>query len=482
MMEANYEAIIGLEVHVELKTATKIFCSCPTAFGAAPNTQCCPVCLGLPGALPTLNRRAVELGVLAGLAFDCEISRDSRMARKQYFYPDLPKSYQISQDQAPLCKNGHLTIGDTEGKERRIGIARIHIEEDAGKLMHIGEETYVDCNRAGVPLIEIVSEPMLHSGAEAVAYLKSLRARLVTFGISDCRMQEGAMRCDVNVSVRERGSDFYGVRTEIKNVNSFSFVEKAIKYEVDRQISLLKKGEEILSETRRYDEASGTTVRMRLKERAEDYRYLVEPDLLPIHLDKSDIERLSSALPERPDLRARRLATQYEIPLSDARVLVSERAMADYFEEAAAHSHFPEILVHLLLSDLLRFCRTEPFCSPVRAARLCEVADLMGRRVINSGTAKKLLIRLTEGDFSPAAVVEAEELGLVTDRAILLSYAERAMAELPRAVADYRAGKRAAMHALQGKMMAMSGGRADPERCEELLLRKLNMEEVEDHV
>lgn len=471
-MDTVYEAVIGLEVHAELRTATKIFCACPTDFGAEPNTQCCPICLGMPGTMPTLNRRAVELAVRAGLALGCEISRVSKTDRKQYFYPDLPKAYQISQDASPLCKNGSLTV-TVNGCERRVGIARIHIEEDAGKLIHRGEDTLVDCNRCGVPLIEIVSRPDIRSAAEASAYLRALRGILLTCGVSDCRMQEGSLRCDVNLSLRRRGEEQLGVRTEIKNLNSFAFVEKAIAYEIKRQSAALDRGEVLRPETRRYDVPSGETRTMRVKERAVDYRYLPEPDLLPISVDAETVARIRAELPELPRARAERLATEYGIADADAAILVGEPLLADFYERAAGQTSYPTVLVHLILTDLLRTCSFDPFTSPVSDNRMAELAELLGRGVINSATAKKLLSRLCAADLDLRETVEREDLAQITDRARLTETVCEVLAANPRAVEDYKRGKTAALRALQGQAMARTAGRAEPRLLELLLVEAL---------
>lgn len=471
-MDTVYEAVIGLEVHAELRTATKIFCSCPTTFGAPPNTQCCPICMGMPGTMPTLNRKAVELAIRAGLALGCEISEVSRTDRKQYFYPDLPKAYQISQDNAPLCRSGSLTVR-VDGQKRRVGITRIHIEEDAGKLIHRGEETLVDCNRCGVPLIEIVSAPDLRSAAEASAYLRALRAILLTCGVSDCRMQEGSLRCDVNLSLRPRGSEEMGVRTEIKNLNSFAFVEKAIAFEIARQSEALCRGEIIEPETRRYDVPSGETRLMRRKERSIDYRFLPEPDLLPIRVERETVARIAASLPELPAARAARLCADYEIADADAAVLVTEPLLADFYERAAEHTKYPILLVHLILTDLLRSCAWDPFVSPVSADRMAELAELLGNGMINSSTAKKLLARLIESDFDPKETVEREGLAQITDPAILAQTVQAVLAANSKAVRDYLNGKTAAMRALQGQAMARTAGRADPRLLESLLLDAL---------
>ncbi|MBR2019036.1 MAG: Asp-tRNA(Asn)/Glu-tRNA(Gln) amidotransferase subunit GatB [Clostridia bacterium] len=473
MSNQAFEAVIGLEVHAELLTATKIFCSCSTAFGAEPNTQCCPICMGYPGAMPRLNRRAVELAIRAGLALGCEIAEVSQTDRKQYFYPDLPKAYQISQDESPLCKNGFLTVSTKEGT-RRVAISRIHIEEDAGKLIHRGAHTFVDCNRCGVPLIEIVSAPDLRSPEEASAYLRKLRSILLTCGISDCRMQEGSLRCDVNISLRPFGSETFGVRTEIKNLNSFAFVEKAIAYEIARQTEALLQGNVPIPETRRFDAAAGKTYPMRAKETSVDYRFLPEPDLPPIWVSEEDIERLRTTLPELPDARALRLAQAYGLTVYDASVLVSEPQLADFFEAGAGKTDYPKLLVNLLLSELLRHCASDPFSSPVSASRLAELSQLMGEGTVNSATAKKLLLRLLDGDLDPRLTVKREGLAQVRDREQLLTLAERAMEEQPRAVTDYRNGKSAALRALQGKVMALSGGRADPILLESIFLELLS--------
>ncbi len=473
MRTSDFQAVIGLEVHVELKTATKIFCSCPTGFGAAPNTQCCPTCMGLPGAMPMLNREVVKQAVRAGLALGCKISTHSHADRKQYFYPDLPKAYQISQDAIPLCSDGGVEI-KTEDGLRRIGIRRIHIEEDAGKLIHTGDRTLIDCNRCGVPLIEIVTAPEMHSPSEAGACLRALRDILVACGISDCKMHEGSMRCDVNVSLARQGEAHEGgVRSEIKNINSFAFAEKAIAYEIQRQSELLCRGEALQSETRRYDAARGVTQLMRVKESAVDYRYLVEPDLLAIHLSDAEIEALRDTLPELPGDRAARYIQTYGISASDAAILSSDSALSAYFEEAVAACRYPVLLTNLLITELLRESGEEDFCSTVASASLATLADLFGEGTINSTTTKKLLARLMVGNFDLRAAVKTEGLEQLRDPQALAGIIEAVLAENPQAVADYLRGKCAASRALLGRAMKKTEGRADPILLERLLAEAL---------
>ncbi len=468
MSSPEWEAVIGLEVHAELKTKTKIFCSCAVDFGAPPNTNVCPICMGLPGAMPSLNRHAVELALRAGLALQCRISSCSGIDRKQYFYPDLPKGYQISQDTDPLCRNGRLRFS-LDGEEREVGICRIHIEEDAGKLIHEGDQTMIDFNRCGVGLIEIVSEPTIRSASEAAAYLRALRGVLLACGVSDCRMQEGSLRCDVNVSVRPTGSSEMGVRAEIKNLNSFSFAEKAIVYEIDRQIEAQTAGIPLEPETRRYDAAQGKTVRMRVKETGVDYRFLPEPDLPPIHVTEAELSEIFATLPELPDERRRRLVRDCRLTEYDAAVLVSDPLLADYFEVAVEGCAYPKLCANLLLTDLLRVCESDPFFSPVPPSRLRALSELLGEGVINSATAKKLLVRMIEEDLDPYETVRRENLMQIRDRERLTALVDEVMCENPQAVCDFQNGKTAALRALQGKVMAKTGGRADPILTEQLL-------------
>ena len=477
MIFADYEAVIGLEVHAELKTKSKIFCSCATAFGATPNSQCCPICMGLPGAMPSLNRRAVELAIKAGLLLHCEIARHSRIDRKQYFYPDLPKAYQISQDTHPLCKNGYLDL-TCASETLRVGIERIHIEEDAGKLIHGAEATLVDYNRCGIGLIEIVSKPDLRTGEQAAAYLRTLREVLLAADISDGKMQEGSLRCDVNLSVRKRGESVFGVRTEIKNLNSFSFVQKAIEYEFGRQCEILLSGGEVERETRRFDEQTGKTYSMRTKESAADYRFLIEPDLLSIAVDERELERIRGELPEMPAERAQRLMQRFSIRESDAKILVSDRWLADYFEATVAHTNAPLSALNLILGELLRMSEGECFSSPILPRRVGELADLLDTGIINSSTAKKLLSRLVTGDFDPREIVDREDLAQIRDEAVLREVIVRVLDENPRAVRDYLGGKTNAIRALQGRAMAQTGGRADPVLLEMLLPKMLNGSDV----
>ena len=481
----GYEAVVGLEVHAELKTRTKLFCGCSTAFGAPPNTQCCPVCAGLPGGLVAgrLNRRAVELALLAGLALGCDIAGYSHMDRKHYFYPDLPRGYQLSQDGEPLCRGGYLEFA-AAGVPTRVRIARVHLEEDAGKLLHTPQGAMLDCNRCGVPLIEIVTEPDLRSGAGAAAFLRELRAVLLACGISDCRMQEGSLRCDVNLSVRRIGEETLGTRTEIKNINSFAFVEKAIAYEAGRQLEELARTGQVRQRTLRYNPAAGRTEVMRDKERAADYRFLREPDVPELCVSRATVERLRRELPELPAARRARLQTAYGMRAEDAATLTALPGLAEFFGQAAAASAYPDLVLNLLLSDLLRLCPGEPFVSPVSPGQLAELADLAGEGSVNRSTAKRLLPRLAGTQESPRALAEREQLTQIRDPGRIAAWAAQAVAELPRPAADYRSGRSNALQALQGRLMALSGGRADPVQAAQALraLLETNREEEESHV
>ena len=468
----GYEMVIGLEVHVELKTKTKIFCSCKTDFGAAPNTQCCPVCMGFPGTLPVLNQQVVHYAVLAGLATGCEITRFSKQDRKNYFYPDLPKAYQISQYDLPLCVDGHLTIETPDG-EKRIGITRIHIEEDAGKLVHDAEHgTLIDCNRCGVPLIEVVSEPDIRTPQEAVAYLQKLRAVIAYTGVSDCKMNEGSLRCDVNLSIHKPGEPF-GTRTEMKNLNSFQSVQKAIEEEYRRQVEAVEKGEAIMQETRRFDQTTGKTSSMRRKENANDYRYFPDPDLAPIVTSDETISAWKSELPVLPDDRKAKYMADFGLTAYAAEQLVSDKALAEYFEAACANSRASKVLGNLMITEIFRLLPPESAAIPISPAHMGRLADMVEEGVISSGVAKRVIAALWEQDQDPDAWVEANGLKQLNDEAILLAYAREAIATHPELVAGYHAGKQALSKALMGAAMSLSSGKANPAKLQQLMDEEL---------
>lgn len=469
----GYEMVIGLEVHVELKTKTKIFCSCSTAFGAEPNTQCCPVCMGYPGTLPVLNAQVVHYAVLAGLATDCQIAKYSKQDRKNYFYPDLPKAYQISQYDLPLCVGGHLTIETPRG-EKRIGVTRIHIEEDAGKLIHDPEKgTLIDCNRCGVPLIEIVSEPDLRTPQEAVAYLQKLKAVIAYTGISDCRMNEGSLRCDVNLSIHKPDAPF-GTRTEMKNLNSFQSVQRAIEEEYRRQVEAVKKGEEIVQETRRFDQSTGKTSSMRRKENANDYRYFPDPDLAPIVLAPELVEKWGGELPILPDARKAAYIRDFVLTSYAAEQLVSDKALADYFETAAESTQAVKTLSNLMITEVFRLLDGEGAVIPIAPAHLGRIAAMAEEGMINSGTAKRMIAALWEHDEDPEAYVERNHLRQLNDVEALTAYVRQAMAEHPDMVAGYRKGKLPLKKALMGAAMGLSGGMANPVVLQRLVDQELD--------
>lgn len=472
----GYEMVIGLEVHIELKTKTKIFCPCPTDFGGEPNTRCCPVCMGYPGTLPVLNRQVVDLAVMAGLATNCTIARYAKQDRKNYFYPDLPKAYQISQFDLPLCEHGWLEIeSDTESSGfKKIGITRIHIEEDAGKLIHdstIG--TCIDYNRAGVPLIEVVSEPDLRSAQEAVQYAQKLRSIALYTGISNCKMNEGNLRCDVNLSVRKKGAPL-GTRTEIKNLNSFTFMAKAIEYEYRRQVDIIEAGGRIVQETRRYDQTENKTYSMRRKEQAEDYRYFPDPDLPPIVLSEEDITRLKAAIPELPHEKRIRYVQDYGLSSEDAFKLTENKEISDYFEKCVIMSKQPKITVNLLTNDV--FSRMNPenqaFCiSPVQIASL---SNMVADQVINSSTAKKVLQEIWNTEKAPEDVVAAQQLAQINDENVLREVVQAVLSANGQSVSDYKKGKTAAAKSLMGQAMAKTKGKANPVILQRLMDEVLN--------
>lgn len=471
-MSTQYETVIGLETHIELKTETKAFCSCAVEFGAEPNTHCCPVCTGMPGALPVLNAKAVEFAVKAGLLLHCRVSLRSKLDRKNYYYPDLPKAYQISQYDQPICTGGWLEI-PSGGGTKRIRIERLHLEEDAGKLIHGEGGTLLDCNRCGVPLIEIVTMPDFRSAEEVTAYLQLLRERIRFAGLSDCRMNEGSLRCDVNLSIRPLGSHALGERAELKNLNSFQFAAKAIAYEERRQAAVLDAGGALFPETRGFDEGTGETFPMRRKESQSDYRFFPEPDLPPIVLTQEQVARWASELPELPDVLRERWRASYGVNRETAEALTVTRAAAEAFGRAAALTRFPKLLATLLAADPARLAEGE---IPVSAEHLAALSDLLGEKTIGSGTAKELLALLWKEDQDPREAVGRLGLGKITDRAVLEPLTREILADSPRAAADYRAGKKAALQSLLGQAMRRTQGRADPDVTRELFLASLQAE------
>ena len=477
MAREDYEVIIGLEVHAELSTKTKIFCSCPTKFGAAPNTQTCPICMAMPGTLPVLNEKVVEYAVKAGLATNCEISRNSKNDRKNYFYPDLPKAYQISQYDRPLCEHGYVEIDTKEGK-KKIRLTRIHIEEDAGKLNHdeFAGGSLVDLNRAGVPLIEIVSEPDLRGSEEVEAYLRKLKSILEYIEVSDCKMQEGSFRADVNVSVRKKGDQKLGTRTEMKNMNSFRSITRAIEYEIDRQIDVIEDGGEVEQETLRWDDVSGKTFPMRDKEDAQDYRYFPDPDLVAIKLSEEYIENIKNGLPELPESRKERYLQQYGLSEKDANIITSSKYLSDLFEGAIKICNNPKAVNNWIISDISRILNEtemEPIEIPFDSQQLGKLIILIDKGTISSSIAKKVLVEMFEHPRDPEDIIDEKGWVQISDEGAIKEVVLKVLEANPQSVADYKGGKDKALGFLVGQAMKETRGKANPQMLNQMFLEEL---------
>jgi aspartyl-tRNA(Asn)/glutamyl-tRNA(Gln) amidotransferase subunit B len=474
---AEYEPVIGLEVHVQLATRTKIFCGCPVEFGAPPNTNVCPVCLGLPGALPVLNRPAVEMAIKAALALHCQINPFSRFARKNYFYPDLPKGYQISQYDQPVAEHGWVEVN--VGGVRRIGITRVHMEDDAGKSMHEGfrdsaSYTYVDLNRSGTPLIEIVTEPDMRSSEEAHAFLTELKQVLQYVGVSECDMEKGQLRCDANISVRPRGQEELGTKAEVKNLNSFRFAKMALDYEIARQVKLIGRGGTVVQETRLYNPATGETASMRSKEHAHDYRYFPEPDLLPLRVSEEWLSGIRAGMPELPAERRQRFIADYGLREYDAQVLTSSRALGDYFERVASTSGDPKAAANWVITDLLGLLGGRDVAeSPVSAERLGELVSLVAKGELSGKMAREIFPKMAETGQSAPAIMEREGLKQISDSGALAKIVDDVIAANPKQVAEYKAGKAVVLKFLVGQVMKLSRGQANPAAVNELFAEKL---------
>ena len=478
MARDDYEIVIGLEVHCELSTKTKIFCSCTTEFGGEPNTHCCPICMAMPGTLPVLNEKVVEYAVKAGLATNCSIERNSKNDRKNYFYPDLPKAYQISQYDKPLCREGYVTIETDEG-EKQIRIERIHIEEDAGKLNHdeYGRGTFVDLNRAGVPLIEVVSKPDLRSSKEAEAYLRKLKAIFEYIEISDCKMEQGSLRADVNVSVRKKGATEFGTRTEMKNMNSFRNIVRAIDYEAERQIEEIEKGNKIEQESLRWDEISGRTFSMRDKEDAEDYRYFPEPDLVSINLSEEYIENIRKSLPELPESRKKRYIEEYELTQKAANFVVASKYYSDLFEDAIRVCNNPKTVGNLIMSDIARILNEreeEPDSIKFTGKELGELVTLIDKGTISSAIAKKVLEELFNEVKMPSKIIEEKGWVQISDENAIKEVVLKVLENNSQSVSDYKAGKDKALGFLVGQAMKETRGKANPQMLNKMFLEELN--------
>jgi len=476
----KYETVIGLEVHVQIKTKTKIFCSCSTEFGSPPNENTCPICLGMPGVLPVLNKRFLESSMRACLATHCTIEPMNRFARKNYFYPDLPKGYQISQFELPLGTNGYINI-NVDGTKKRIGLTRIHMEEDAGKLIH-GEnsgrpgKSYVDFNRTGVPLCEVVSEPDMRSAEEARAYLNELKSILEYTGVSDCNMEEGSLRCDANVSIRPVGQKEFGTRAELKNLNSFKFIQKAIEYEVDRQTKLLDQGDTVKQETRLYDADRNETFPMRSKEEAHDYRYFPDPDLVPIMIDEAWVEELRKTIPELPEQKRERFVKSYKIPEYDAGVLTSSKPLADYFEQCTALFPQPKTISNWMMGDLLRELKKDGrniVDCPVSPSALVDLLKLIESGTISGNIAKGIFEEMYQTQKSAGSIVEEKGLKQITDSSAIEKIVAEVLQANPSQVEEFKSGKGKVLGFLVGQVMKASKGKANPAMVNKLLKKKM---------